>query len=55
MARHPTSEGILSRTELADFTRHLMKLDQHGIEKLYEGAWHDSRMQDGRIPTAVAI
>jgi hypothetical protein len=35
MARRPEPEAILSREELADFTRQLQRLSDDGVERIY--------------------
>jgi hypothetical protein len=36
MARRPESEAILTRAQLAEFTRQLQKLSDDGVERIYE-------------------
>jgi len=55
MARRPESEPILSRDELAEFTRRLSMLSVPGIEGTYQTAYADCRFDGKRLPPAAAI
>jgi hypothetical protein len=55
MARRPEPEAILSREQLEEFTRHLQKLSDDGVERIYETAYRDCRYDRKKLPPAVAL
>jgi hypothetical protein len=55
MARRPESEPVLSREELAEFTRRLSLLSVPGIESSYQSAYADCRFDGKKLPPAAAV
>lgn len=55
MARRPESDPILSRDELAEFTRRLTMLSVDGVEGVYRTAHRDSAYDGKEIPPAAAV
>jgi hypothetical protein len=55
VARRPESEPILSREQLAEFTRRLTMLSDDGVERIYETAYRDCRYDRNSFPPAAAI
>src|SRR5271169_3026980 len=55
MARRPEPEPILSRDQLAEFTRRLSMLSTPGVEGVYQTAYRDCAYNGNRIPPAVAV
>jgi hypothetical protein len=51
MARRPTSERVLTKTELLDYSRKLLQLDPHGVQQMYQGAYADCRLDEKRFPS----
>ena len=52
IARRPEREPILSREQLAEFTRQLQMLSDGGVEKIYETAYRDCRYDRQKLPPA---
>ena len=55
MARRPESETILSREELAEFTRKLQMLSDDGVERMYETTYRECAFKERILPPAAAI
>jgi hypothetical protein len=55
VGRRPESDPILSRDELAEFTRRLSMLSVPGVEGVYQTAHNDCRFDGKRLPPAAAI
>ena len=55
MARRPESETILSREQLAEFTRQLQMLSDDGVERIYETRYRDCAFKERILPPAAAI
>jgi hypothetical protein len=55
VARRPESEPVLSRDQLAEFTRRLSMLSVPGVKGVYQTAHNDCRFDGKRLPSAAAI
>ena len=55
MARRPEPETILSREQLAEFTRQLQMLSDDGVERIYETTYGESAFKQRILPPAAAI
>jgi hypothetical protein len=55
VALRPESDLILSRDELAEFTRRLSMLSVPGIESMYQTAYADCRFDGKKLPPAAAV
>jgi hypothetical protein len=55
MARRPESETILSREELAEFTRKLQMLSDDGVERMYETTYRECAFKERILPPAAAM
>lgn len=55
MALRPESESVLSRDELAEFTRRLALLSVPGVEGVYQTAHNECRFVEKRLPPAAAV
>jgi hypothetical protein len=55
MARRPEAEAILSREELAEFTRKLQMLSDDGVERIYETTYRECAFKERILPPAAAI
>ena len=55
MARRRETEPIMSRDELAEFSRRLAMLSVPGVEGVYYTAYKDCRFDGKRVPPAAAI
>jgi hypothetical protein len=55
VANRPESDPILTREELAEFTRRLSILSVPGIEGVYETAYADCRYDGKALPPAAAV
>jgi hypothetical protein len=55
MARRPESHPILSRDELAEFSRRLAMLSVDGVEGVYRTAHRDSAYDGKKTPPAAAV
>jgi hypothetical protein len=52
MARRPESETILTREQLADFTRQLQRLSDDGVERIYERTYRECAFQGTDSPAS---
>ena len=55
MARRPEPETILSREQLAEFTRQLQMLSDDGVERMYETAYRECAFRERILPPAAAV
>jgi hypothetical protein len=55
MARRPESEPILSREQLAEFTRKLQMLSDDGVERIYESTHRECALKERILPPAAAV
>ena len=55
MARRPETETILSREQLAEFTRKLQMLSDDGVERIYETTYRECAYKERILPPAAAI
>lgn len=55
VARRPQSETVLSREELAEFSRRLSLLSTDGVEGVYRTAYRECAYDGRRIPAAAAV
>jgi len=53
--RRPEPESILSREELADYSRRLSMLSVPGVEKIYQDAHRDCAYTGKVLPPAAAV
>jgi len=54
MARRPESDRVLSREQLAEYTRRLSMLSTQGVEQAYKNAYEECRF-NGTPPPAAFI
>jgi hypothetical protein len=50
VANRPGNKHIMSREELAEFTRRLSMLSADGVEEVYRTAHNDCRLDGKRVP-----
>ena len=55
MAHRPESETILTREQLAEFTRQLQMLSDDGVERIYETTYGECAFKERILPPAAAI
>jgi hypothetical protein len=55
MARRPESEPMMTRADLAEFSRRLSMLSPDGAEGVYRTAYKDCAFDSKRLPPAAAI
>ena len=55
MAHRPEIDPILSREDLAEFTRRLTMLSPDGVEGVYRTAHRESAYDGKKIPPAAAV
>jgi hypothetical protein len=55
VARPPESDPVLTRDDLAEFSRRLSMLSPDGVEGVYRTAYKDCAFDGKRLPPAAAI
>jgi len=55
VARRPEPETILTREQLAEFTRKLAMLSDDGVERIYEETYRECAYRERILPPAAAI
>ena len=55
MAYRPEPEPILSREQLAEFTRQLQMLSDDGVERIFETTYRECAFNERILPPAAAI
>jgi hypothetical protein len=55
VAHRPESETILTREQLAEFTRQLQMLSDDGVERIYETTYGECAFKERILPPAAAI
>jgi hypothetical protein len=55
MAYRPEPEAILTREQLAEFTRQLQMLSDDGVERIYEKTYRECAFKERILPPAAAI
>jgi len=55
VARRPGIEPVMTREQLAEFTRRLSMLSVDGVEGVYKTAHQDCRLERDRVPPPAAV
>ena len=55
MARRPEPESVMTKEQLADFTRRLSMLSDSGVEGIYQTAYQECRYDGKELPEPAVV